>query len=240
MARAHRFRRVAGLSMACARRGRPAPGSVGEAPQRAARHLLPIIAHPWPSCPCPTPTSPTATSRCSTAPRLSLEAGERVGLIGRNGAGKSSLLKILAGLEKLDDGLLQMTQGLRVRYVPQEPLFDAARSVFDVVAEGVAEARALRERYEAHAPGDDLDALQTRIEALDGWTWEQRVDTTLAPAPGRRARRRQPVRRHEEARRAGAGAGGAARRAAARRADQPPRPRRHRVAAGPAARLRGA
>jgi len=111
---------------------------------------------------------------------FSLEAGERLGLIGRNGAGKSSLLKVLAGQEKLDDGLLQMTQGLRICYVPQEPLFEPAHSVFDIVSEGVAEARALRTRYELHAPDDDLDALQTRIEALDAWNWEQRVDTTLA------------------------------------------------------------
>ncbi len=110
---------------------------------------------------------------------FSLEAGERLGLIGRNGAGKSSLLKILAGLEKPDDGLLQMTQGLRIRYVPQEPVFDLSASTFDVVSEGVSEARALREQYEAHAEGTDLDALQTRIEALDAWNWEQRVDTTL-------------------------------------------------------------
>ena len=111
---------------------------------------------------------------------LSLEAGERLGLIGRNGAGKSSLLKIIAGSEKLDDGLLQLTQGLRIRYVPQEPVFEADTSVFDAVGAGVAEARAVRERYEAHAPGDDLDALQTQIETLDAWTWEQRVETTLA------------------------------------------------------------
>ncbi|MGZ5251860.1 MAG: ATP-binding cassette domain-containing protein [Caldimonas sp.] len=111
---------------------------------------------------------------------LSLEGGERLGLIGRNGAGKSSLLKVIAGLEKLDDGLLQLTQGLRIRYVPQEPVFDADMTVFDAVGAGVAEARTVRERYEAHAPGDDLDALQTRIETLDAWNWEQRVETTIA------------------------------------------------------------
>jgi ATP-binding cassette subfamily F protein uup len=111
---------------------------------------------------------------------LSLEAGERVGLIGRNGTGKSSLLKVIAGLEKLDDGLLQQTQGLRIRYVPQEPQFDDAGTVFDAVGEGVAEARVVRDAYEAHAEGADLDALQTRIEALDAWNWEQRVETTLS------------------------------------------------------------
>jgi ATP-binding cassette subfamily F protein uup len=111
---------------------------------------------------------------------LSLEAGERLGLIGRNGTGKSSLLKVVAGLEKLDDGLLQLTQGLRIRYVPQEPVLAAEASVFAAVGEGVAEARGIRERYEAHAAGDDLDALQTRIETLDAWNWEQRVETTLA------------------------------------------------------------
>ncbi len=119
---------------------------------------------------------------------FSLEIGERLGLIGRNGAGKSSLLKIVAGLEKLDDGLLQLTQGLRIRYVAQEPTFDTHASVFDAVSEGVAEARSVRAAYESHAALEAVhsashdatfDALHTRIEALDAWNWEQRVETTL-------------------------------------------------------------
>jgi ATP-binding cassette subfamily F protein uup len=110
---------------------------------------------------------------------MALEPGERVALIGRNGAGKSSLLKILAGLDKPDDGQLQVQTGLRRVYVAQEPEFADGSTVFDAVSEGVAEARALRERFEAHEPEDDLDALQTQLEHLDGWTWEQRVEQAL-------------------------------------------------------------
>ncbi|MGC4062873.1 MAG: ATP-binding cassette domain-containing protein [Aquabacterium sp.] len=110
---------------------------------------------------------------------FSLETGERVGLIGRNGTGKSSLLKILAGLEKPDDGQLQIQSGIEVSYVPQEPSFADGATVFSTVSEGLAEVKALRERFEAHAEGDDLDTLMTQIEARNGWNWEQRVDETL-------------------------------------------------------------
>lgn len=116
---------------------------------------------------------------------LSLQEGERVALIGRNGEGKSSLLKILAGLEQPDDGELQLaaSAGPGRAYVPQEPVFAPGQSVFEAVAEGVAEARALRERFERlseqHAPGEELDRLQTLVEAHHGWNWEQRVQEAL-------------------------------------------------------------
>lgn len=110
---------------------------------------------------------------------FSLLAAERVGLIGRNGAGKSSLLKILGGLESPDDGQLQLQTGLRVAYVAQEPQLAPDATVFDAVSAGLAPVIALRARYLAHDPSEDLDALQTQLEALGGWTWEQRVDETL-------------------------------------------------------------
>ena len=117
---------------------------------------------------------------------FSLESGERVGLIGRNGTGKSSLLKILAGIEKMDDGLLQYQQGLRISYVPQEPIFDAEETIFEAVSRGVAQAKALREEYEALSVADwddashhRLDEVQSQLEALSGWNWEQRVYETL-------------------------------------------------------------
>ena len=110
---------------------------------------------------------------------FSLEDCERVGLIGRNGAGKSSLLRILGGLEQADDGLLQVQQGIRVTYVAQEPVLDPSHTVFEAASAGLAEVIALREQYLQTTDTHTLDALQGRIEALDGWTWEQRVEETL-------------------------------------------------------------
>jgi ATP-binding cassette subfamily F protein uup len=110
---------------------------------------------------------------------FSLESQERVGLIGRNGTGKSSLLKILAGLEKPDDGTIQVQTGLRIAYVPQEPVLDLEATVFDAASAGLKDAIEAREIYLSGGEGHDLDALQSRIEALDAWNWEQRVDETL-------------------------------------------------------------
>jgi ATP-binding cassette subfamily F protein uup len=108
---------------------------------------------------------------------FSLESGERIGLIGRNGAGKSSLLKILGGMEKPDDGILQFQQGLRIAFVAQEPVLNAEDTVFAAVSTGLSDLIQLIDQY-THSQGD-LNALQGAIEAQDGWNWEQRVEETL-------------------------------------------------------------
>ncbi len=117
---------------------------------------------------------------------MSLESGQRIGLIGRNGTGKSSLLKILAGIERLDDGHLQLQRELRIAYVAQEPILDADESVFAAVSHGVDQARRLRQEYESLAAEDPdpvrlerLHQVQVSLEAIGGWTWEQRVAETL-------------------------------------------------------------
>ena len=109
---------------------------------------------------------------------FSLEAHERIGLIGRNGEGKSTLLKIFAGLERPDDGEVRLQQNLRVTYVAQEPDFDPQARTFDVVASGLSTVRALITQYELGQ--GDLNALQNEIEIQDGWNWSQRVEQTLA------------------------------------------------------------
>ena len=110
---------------------------------------------------------------------FSLLSAERVGLIGRNGTGKSSMLKILGGMEKPDDGTLQLQQGIRVAYVAQEPMLDPDADVFTAASAGLGAVIAVRDLYLSGAPGLDLDALQSLIEAYDAWNWEQRVEETL-------------------------------------------------------------
>lgn len=120
---------------------------------------------------------------------FSIETGERVGLIGRNGTGKSSLLKIIAGTSKMDDGLLVMQQGIKIAYVEQEPQFDGDMRVFDAVASGLGELPALLQEYEAltgQFGGDNDDALMERmheiqlvLDAADAWSLNNKVETTL-------------------------------------------------------------
>jgi ABC transport system ATP-binding/permease protein len=120
---------------------------------------------------------------------FSLESGERVGLIGRNGAGKSSLLKILAGSAKVDDGTLVMQQGVKIAYVKQEPLFNPELSVFQAVANEMGAIQSLLDEYQSLTSelgvdaGDALmkrlHALQDQLDAADAWNVDNRIETTL-------------------------------------------------------------
>ena len=118
-----------------------------------------------------------------------LDSGEKIGLIGRNGAGKSSFLKILAGVQKLDDGQIIVQNNLKIVYVPQESFFDKEATVFDTVAEGLGEIRDLLRRYH-HVSHElengssetllkELNELQLEIEAKDGWKLDAAVKQTL-------------------------------------------------------------
>ncbi|MDB5808915.1 MAG: ATPase component of transporter with duplicated ATPase domain [Betaproteobacteria bacterium] len=123
---------------------------------------------------------------------LVIERGERIGLIGRNGTGKSSLLKIIAGEIALDDGKLWREPALKFSLVAQEPLIDADASVFDAVAAGLGAQTAMLHEYHelSHRLADEagdheallerMQELQTAFEHNDGWSANSRVETTLA------------------------------------------------------------
>ncbi|MEO1705962.1 MAG: ATP-binding cassette domain-containing protein, partial [Pseudomonadota bacterium] len=79
--------------------------------------------------------------------RLSFLPGVKIGVVGVNGAGKSTLLKIMAGLDKDFQGEAWAAEGARVGYLPQEPQLDPAKTVRENVMEGVAEKKAILDRY---------------------------------------------------------------------------------------------
>lgn len=123
---------------------------------------------------------------------LVLEAGEHVGLIGRNGTGKSTLMSVLAGTVRADDGVVWRAPGLKVALVNQEPAFDLKQRVFDAVADGLGDVSALLQEYHAltmrlgsdsHQTESDLAhlaELQAKLEATGAWSAHAQIEATLS------------------------------------------------------------
>jgi len=121
-----------------------------------------------------------------------LDEGERVGLIGRNGGGKSSMMRVLAGQGTLDDGQVWRAPTARICHVSQEPLLDADDTVFDAVAKGLGKLQKLLHDYhqvshQLAEPDADYDRLleqmqllQTQLESQDGWQVEARIETAIS------------------------------------------------------------
>ena len=113
---------------------------------------------------------------------LAIDANERVCIVGRNGEGKSTLMKLIAGELQPDDGEVRVQSGVVVARMAQEVPQDTAGSVFDVVAEGLGDLGRLLARYHHLLAEGDFDALgdvQNQIEARHGWDLDRRVTDVL-------------------------------------------------------------
>ncbi|HQU98268.1 MAG TPA: ATP-binding cassette domain-containing protein [Nitrosomonas sp.] len=122
---------------------------------------------------------------------LQLDPNERVGLIGRNGGGKSSLLRVLAGEIKLDDGKYWQAPNLKLAYVPQEPVLVPANTVYQEISRALgAVSKVLLEYHEvshalSHHQADteklltQLENLQGLLETQDGWNLQAKIETVI-------------------------------------------------------------
>ena len=112
---------------------------------------------------------------------LSFLPGAKIGVLGYNGAGKSTLLRIMAGIDTEFDGQAQLAPGATVGLLEQEPTLDPTKDVRGNVEEGVAEIRALLDRFNelsmnySDETADEFSRVQEQIDAVDGWN----LDTTL-------------------------------------------------------------
>ena len=113
---------------------------------------------------------------------LSIEANERVCIVGRNGEGKSTLVRLISGELRADDGEVRVQNGIVIARLPQEVSPEIAGSVFEVVAEGLGDLGRLLACYQNMLDIGDLDALgnaQAQIEAQHGWDLHRRVEEIL-------------------------------------------------------------
>ena len=107
---------------------------------------------------------------------IAIEAGEKVGLVGRNGCGKTSLLKILAGEESPDEGVVSLRSGTRVGILPQEFELAEERTVRENIEAGAGDVVKAISKYESGEGSEtELSALQLFIEHADGWHLETRI-----------------------------------------------------------------
>lgn len=115
---------------------------------------------------------------------LVLEKGERLALVGRNGTGKSTLLKLVAGDILPDDGAIWRAPGLKIGVLEQDLPNASGETIFDVVAQGLPQAGALLAEYHRLVQSADPDmqrlaTLQSRLDAIEGWSFHQRIDVVL-------------------------------------------------------------
>jgi ATP-binding cassette subfamily F protein uup len=122
---------------------------------------------------------------------LGIQEGERLGLVGRNGAGKTTFLRILAGLQSPDTGEVSRQRDLVVSYLPQDFMLDESKSVEENIRDGAKPVLDLIAEFES-LPHDSKrhEFLEHRIHALEGWTLDQRIETAIShlncPAGDRR------------------------------------------------------
>ena len=116
---------------------------------------------------------------------LSFYPGAKIGIVGVNGAGKSTLMRIMAGMDKEFTGEAWAADGIRVGYLPQEPALDPAKDVLRNVMEGVAEKKAMVDRFNEIAANytdetaDEMAELQDKIDAANLWDLDSQVEMAM-------------------------------------------------------------
>jgi len=119
--------------------------------------------------------------RLLEAVTLSVAPGEKVGLVGRNGCGKTSLLRILAGQQSADAGDVSRRRGLRIGYLPQEFELDHSLTARQNIEAGAADLMDWLRRYESGKANDaEMSALLNQIESVDGWNLQARINATAS------------------------------------------------------------
>ena len=138
---------------------------------------------------------------------LAFFPGAKIGVLGNNGSGKSTLLRIMAGEDKDFEGELRSVKGTRIGYFPQEPRLDPEKTVDECIAEGVAESRAILDRYnelnmrlceeltpeEMEKVLEEQSTVQDRIDTLNLWELDRRNRRRRGTSSGGRRDHRNPV-----------------------------------------------